>query len=92
MVVSVRVVCFNRVVTFSFQVPFLVVLFFFPFFFKIIKGKEDARSVVRYQFKEPFVTNTLQIFPDVDISQLVYLRTEVYGCRPTLGNGIISLY
>lgn len=66
--------------------------FFLSFFFKIIKGKEDARSVVRYQFKEPFVTNTLQIFPDVDISQLVYLRTEVYGCRPTLGNGIISLY
>lgn len=66
--------------------------FLLSFFFKIIKGKEDARSVVRYQFKEPFVTNTLQIFPDVDISQLVYLRTEVYGCRPTLGNGIISLY
>ncbi|CAH3178976.1 unnamed protein product, partial [Porites lobata] len=51
---------------------------------KIIKGKEDARSVVRYQFKEPFVTKTLQIFPDVDISQPVDLRTEVYGCRPTL--------
>ena len=66
--------------------------FLLSFFFKIIKGKEDARSVVGYQFKEPFVTNTLQIFPDVDISQLVYLRTEVYGCRPTLGNGIISLY
>ena len=66
--------------------------FLLSFFFKIIKGKEDARSVVRYQFKEPFVTKTLQIFPDVDISQPVDLRTEVYGCRPTLGNGIISLY
>ena len=71
-----------------FQSPF----HFFFSFLKIIKGDEDANTVVRYHFKEPFVTRTLQIFPDVDPSKAVYLRTEIYGCRPTPGNGIIIVY
>ncbi|CAH3169809.1 unnamed protein product [Porites lobata] len=50
---------------------------------KIIKGNKDAFTVVRYHFKEPFVTRTLQIFPDVGTSKAVFLRTEIYGCRPT---------
>ena len=29
--------------------------------------------------------------PDVDTSQEVYLRTEIYGCRPTPGNGVILI-
>ena len=61
-------------------------------FSKIININEDAYSVVRYHFKEPFVTKALQIFPDVDTSQAVYLRTEIYGCRLTPGNGIMIVY
>ena len=69
-------------------------LFFFLHFHfsKIINSNEDAYSVVRYHFKEPFVTKALQILPDVDTSQAVYLRTEIYGCRLTPGNGIIIVY
>ena len=75
----------------------IVNLFHFPFhfffsFLKIIKGNKDALTVVKYHFKQPFVTRTLQIFPDVDTSKAVYLRTEIYGCRPTPGNGIIIVY
>ena len=69
--------------------------FLFTFFFsflKIIKESKDAFTVVRYHFKEPFVTRTLQIFPDVGTSKAVFLRTEIYGCRPTPGNGIIIVY
>ena len=61
-------------------------------FLKIIKGNKDAFTVVRYHFKEPFVTRALQIFPDVGASKAVYLRTEIYGCRPTPGNSIIIVY
>ena len=68
--------------------------FFFLYFHfsKIININEDAYSVVRYHFKEPFVAKALQIFPDVDTSQAVYLRTEIYGCRLTPGNGIMIVY
>ena len=67
--------------------------FFLYFHFsKVINSNEDAYSVVKYHFKEPFVTRTLQIFPDVDTSKVVYLRTEIYGCRPTPGNVIIIVY
>ena len=57
-----------------------------------MKGNNDAFTAVRYHFKEPFVTRTLQIVPDVDTSKAVYLRTEIYGCRPTPGNCIIIMY
>ena len=70
-------------------------IFLFTFFFsflKIIKGSKDAFTVVKYLFKEPFVTRTLQIFPDVGTSKAIYLRTEIYGCRPTPGNVIIIMY
>ena len=29
--------------------------------------------------------------PDVHTSPEVYLRTEIYGCRPTPGNGVILI-
>ena len=61
-------------------------------FLKIIKGSKDAFTVVKYNFKQPFVTRTLQIFPDVGTWKVVFLRTEIYGCRPTPGNGIIIVY
>ena len=71
---------------------FHFLFYFFFSFLKIIKGNKDAFTVVRYHFKEPFVTKTLQIFPDVGTSKAVFLRTEIYGCRPTPGNGIIIVY
>lgn len=76
-------------IAYLFQSPFH---FFFFSFLKIIKGNKEAFTVVRYHFKEPFVTRTIQIFPDVGTSKAVYLRTEIYGCRPTPGNGIIIVY
>ena len=77
-----------RLFTYFFHCSF----FLYFHFSKIINSNEDAYSVVRYHFKEPFVTRVLQILPDVDTSQAVYLRTEIYGCRLTPGNGIIIVY
>ena len=59
------------------------------FFLKVIEGNKDPSSIVAYQFKEPFVTSVVRIYPSVD-TILVCLRTELYGCDPNPGNCVMK--
>ena len=59
------------------------------FFLKVIEGNKDASSIETYQFKEPFVTSVVRIYPNVDTTP-VCLRTELYGCDPTPGNCVMK--
>ena len=71
----------------------IVNLFHFPFHFFFLFLKDHKGEQRRLHCcKQPFVTRTLQIFQDVDTSKAVYLTTEICGCRPTPGNGIIIVY
>ncbi|XP_078348413.1 uncharacterized protein LOC144633407 [Oculina patagonica] len=50
---------------------------------KNIEANKDASSVVKYKFKEPFVTKTVRIQPQTAGTESICLRTELYGCDPT---------